>query len=88
MAYPDDLLEQERHLAKREPKRPRQARLRRAISSAYYALFHLLIAETVKNWKRPQERYSLARMFDHAAMGKTCTKACRSQRSLCKLECG
>lgn len=74
MAYPEDLLEQAHHLAKREPKRPRQASLRRAISSAYYALFHLVIAETVKNWKRPQERFTLARMFDHGAMGKACTK--------------
>ncbi len=47
MAYPDDLLEQAQHLAQREPKRPKQASLRRAISSAYYALFHLLISEAV-----------------------------------------
>lgn len=42
MALHHDLLEQARHLASREPRRPRQASLRRAISSAYYALFHLL----------------------------------------------
>lgn len=41
MAFPDDLLEQAVHLARREPGRPRQASLRRAISTAYYALFHL-----------------------------------------------
>jgi uncharacterized protein (UPF0332 family) len=74
MAYPEDLLEQAQHLAQRERKRPKQASLRRAISSAYYALFHLLIAETVKNWRREQERFTLARMFEHAAMGKSCTK--------------
>ena len=74
MAYPEDLLEQAQHLAQREPKRPKQASLRRAISSAYYALFHLLISEAVKNWKRPQERFTLARMFEHTAMGKMCTK--------------
>jgi uncharacterized protein (UPF0332 family) len=74
MAYPEDLLEQAQHLAQREPKRPKQASLRRAVSSAYYALFHLLISETVKNWKRPQERFMLARMFEHTAMGKVCTK--------------
>lgn len=74
MAYPEDLLEQAQHLAQREPKRPKQASLRRAVSSAYYALFHLLISETVKNWKRPKERYTLARMFEHMAMGKVCTK--------------
>ncbi len=68
MAYPEDLLEQAMHLAQREPKRPKQASLRRAVSSAYYALFHLLISETVKNWKRPQERATLARMFEHTEM--------------------
>ena len=31
--------------AKRKPKRPRQASLRRAVSTSYYALFHLLICE-------------------------------------------
>jgi hypothetical protein len=40
-----DLLEQAQHLAKRERGRPRQASLRRAISAAYYALFHLLLEE-------------------------------------------
>jgi uncharacterized protein (UPF0332 family) len=40
-----DLLEQARHLARREPKKPRQASLRRAVSSAYYALFHMLLHE-------------------------------------------
>ena len=74
MAYPDDLLEQAQHLAQRESKRPKQASLRRAISSAYYALFHLLISEAVKNWKRPEERLTLARMFEHGAMAKVCAK--------------
>ena len=72
MAFPEDLLEQARHLAQRESKRPRQASLRRAVSTAYYALFHLLITETTKNWKRPAERLTLARMFDHAVMAKAC----------------
>src|SRR5579864_2250274 len=73
MAFPDDLLEQAQHLAQREPKRPKQASLRRAVSTAYYALFHLLITETTKNWKRPAERHTLARMFEHTLMGKVCT---------------
>src|SRR5712692_5365690 len=47
MPYADDLLEQARHLANREKKRPRQASLRRAVSTAYYALFHLLISEAL-----------------------------------------
>jgi hypothetical protein len=73
MPFPNDLLEQARHLANREPKRPKQASLRRAVSTAYYALFHLLSIETAKNWKRPAERSTVARMLEHAPMGKVCT---------------
>lgn len=74
MALHDDLLEQAWHLAKREPKRPKQASLRRALSAGYYALFHLLIAETTKNWRRVEERPTLARMFEHGVMAKVCAK--------------
>ena len=47
MALPQDLLEQARFLAQREAGRgrPRQASLRRAVSTAYYAVFHLLSAD-------------------------------------------
>ena len=72
MAFPDNLLEQAEHLARRERKKPRQASLRRAVSTGYYAIFHLLIAEAIKNWKRPIERFTLARMFDHGTMAKAC----------------
>jgi len=68
MAYPDDLLEQAHHLATRERTRPRQASLRRAISTAYYALFHLLIDEAVSKWKVTAQRKQLARIFEHARM--------------------
>lgn len=74
MAFAADLLEQAQHLARREPKRPKQASLRRSISTAYYALFHLLIAEATRNWKRPAERNALGRMFDHGPMKKACEK--------------
>jgi len=73
MAFPNDLLEQARHLANREPKRPKQASLRRAVSTAYYALFHLLSIETAKNWKRRAERPMVARMLDHSQMSRVCT---------------
>ena len=45
MSLGHDLLEQARHLAKRERGRPKQASLRRAVSSAHYALFHLFLEE-------------------------------------------
>ena len=43
MSLHDDLLGQARQLAAKEPKRPLQASLRRAVSASYYALFHLLV---------------------------------------------
>jgi uncharacterized protein (UPF0332 family) len=73
MPFPNDLLEQAYHLGNREPKQPKQASLRRAVSTAYYALFHLLSSETAKNWRRPAERSTLARMFEHGSMAKVCT---------------
>jgi uncharacterized protein (UPF0332 family) len=68
MPYFDDLLEQALHLAKREKKKPRQASLRRAVSTAYYALFHLLIHEATVNWRRVDQRALLARFFEHGKM--------------------
>jgi hypothetical protein len=46
MSLHDDLLDQAEHLARLDPFRPKQANLRRAITSACYALFHLLTLET------------------------------------------
>lgn len=42
MPLANDLLEQAQFLVQREQRRPRQASLRRAVSTAYYAVFHLL----------------------------------------------
>lgn len=72
MGLPEGLLDQAQHLARREPKRPRQASLRRSVSTAYYALFHLLISEAILNWKRVEDREDLARMFEHANMKAVC----------------
>lgn len=72
MRLPEGLLEQAQHLVKREPKRPKQASLRRAVSAAYYALFHLLISEAVLNWRRSEDRVRLARMFEHTHMKSAC----------------
>jgi len=68
MSFADDLLEQAYHLANRERKHPKQASLRRAVSTAYYALFHLLIDEAVSNWSVKRQRGILARTFDHGKM--------------------
>jgi uncharacterized protein (UPF0332 family) len=68
MAYHDDLLRQALHLVHKEPRNPRQASLRRAASTAYYALFHLLIGEAVANWNRVSLRTALGRAFEHKTM--------------------
>ena len=56
---------------------PNQASLRRAVSTAYYALFHALVAKgadtLVGKTKRKTPRYSLVyRAFEHARMRQGC----------------
>ena len=43
MKYSNDLLDQAYLLLSKEPKRPKQASLRRSISACYYAVFHAFI---------------------------------------------
>ncbi len=75
MSLPRDLLEQARLLATKEPRRPKDASLRRAVSSAYYALFHLLVNEAsrflVSGSNRDSLRNLVARGFTHSEMGRT-----------------
>lgn len=47
MSVVDDLLEQSMHLSTLDPRRPKQANLRRAVSSAYYALFHTVTERAI-----------------------------------------
>jgi hypothetical protein len=75
MAFADDLLKQAFHLLNKEPKTPTQASLRRSVSTAYYALFHLLIQDASANWTRADTRDFLARAFDHSAMKNASTRA-------------
>jgi hypothetical protein len=81
MAFADDLLEQAYHLANRESAHPKQASLRRAVSTAYYALFHFLIDEAVGNWSIARQRRILARTFDHAKMKNVCVEQVKNFES-------
>jgi hypothetical protein len=72
VAFADELLEQAYHLANRGHPHPNEASLRRAVSTAYYALFHLLIDEAVGNWAIERQRAVLARTFDHGKMRSIC----------------
>src|SRR5580658_4059356 len=79
MAYHDDLIEQAVFPAELNlPDDPRQVDLRRAVSAAYYAIFHLLTTEAAQNWKHQSQRNRFARMFDHGRM-KTCSSKVSSR---------
>lgn len=68
MGLADDLLQQADHLATYEGVTPSQASLRRALSTAYYALFHLLIEEAARQWQGSLEaRTGVERGFQHGA---------------------
>ena len=72
---PDELLSQAHHLARKELGRPRQASLRRAVSTAYYALFHLLVGESTRSLAGTERRSSqlralLGRAYRHDEMAK------------------
>ena len=73
MSFPRDLLSLAEHLAVREPKRPRQSSLRRAISTAYYAVFHLLADGCARRFARVSRlRPLFVRYVDHASLRRAC----------------
>ncbi len=66
MRYAQDLLNAARVIAAQGPES--QALLRRAVSTAYYAVFHLLIEDACSRWSHEDQRLRLARQFDHKRM--------------------
>ena len=71
MSLASDLLEQAELLSKKEPMRPKQASLRRAVSTAYYSLFHLLLEETsvvVASGNLTVMQPLVARSLEHGVM--------------------
>jgi len=72
MGIAQDLLQQADHLASYEGANPTQASLRRAVSAAYYALFHLLTEEAALRWSgSPEARTGMERAFQHGPMRNT-----------------
>ena len=75
MSLHAELLKQAHFLARKEPKKPTQASLRRSVSTSYYSLFHLLVDDATRLMLSGQERGSLrdslARAFHHSAMKQT-----------------
>src|SRR5262249_43585932 len=72
MSRADDLLQLAEELANLHAPKHRQAELSRAVSTAYYALFHLLISEATANWSREPLRHALGRVFEHGKMKNAC----------------
>jgi hypothetical protein len=71
MSLHADLLELAEHLAQLDPRRPRMANLRRAVSSAYYAIFHLLASEASALYAaEPVLAARIIRTLNHADMKK------------------
>jgi uncharacterized protein (UPF0332 family) len=72
-----DLIALATKIVELDPKRPRQANLLRAVSTAYYAVFHYLIDEAccvqigTQNSQK-EHRYALARAFAHTSMKDAC----------------
>jgi len=74
-SLPQDLIAQATHLANLDKNKPRQANLRRAISTAYYALFHFLITESlevVATGSDQRVKHQLRRAFAHKDMKGVC----------------
>ncbi len=73
----EDLFAQAEMLAKVDAKKPKQANLRRAVSSAYYAVFHFLVEESCRLVFGTQHgqaayRHTLGRAFAHSVMKQAC----------------
>ena len=74
MSLSSDLLAQAQSLVGREPRRPKQASLRRAVSAAYYSLFHLLAEDAARvmfgGSDAAELRAVIRRAFQHSTMKK------------------
>ena len=81
MPLANDLKAQAYFLARHEPRKPKQASLKRAISAAYYALFHLLLDDAMLAIAPPKAgelRNIARRAISHADMMAVC-KAVQSR---------
>ena len=69
MGYHDELLAHALALVHAQPQS--ELALRRAVSAAYYAVFHLLIFEATEHWDNTGLRATLGRAYDHGLMKTT-----------------
>ena len=72
MGLAQDLLQQANHLAIYEGGNHSQAALRRSVSTAYYALFHLLAEDSGQRWRGSNAAVTgLERAMNHGPMKTT-----------------
>lgn len=84
MTLSDDLLHQAEALCSLDPRRPKEINLRRAVSAAYYAVFHQLTecgVQMLLPGRRGELRAQLRRKFKHGSM-KTVAQATKSREEL------
>mgnify|MGYP006431601225 CR=1 FL=1 len=81
MSLGDDLLTTARSLARARPKKPRQADLRRAVSTSYYAAFHALARECADRLVGTSSTHSATawrqvyRGLEHGPAKQACARA-------------
>jgi uncharacterized protein (UPF0332 family) len=83
---PDHLFEQAEKLIASQAGRPRQVDIRRAISAAYYAIFHAIITTATDQFvgatNRSESRYGLVyRSVDHRWLRDLCKEVQKSTPS-------
>jgi hypothetical protein len=81
VALAADLLAQARVLANMDSTRPRQASLRRSVSTAYYSLFHLLVAACIQRFSPILPAAlgpRIGRALAHSEMKEVCLAVTRS----------
>jgi uncharacterized protein (UPF0332 family) len=68
---PEQLIDQAEFLLRKSTCN--EADVRRSVSAAYYALFHLLIRDAIRNWKHADHHSRLMRIFEHKRMKEAST---------------
>jgi uncharacterized protein (UPF0332 family) len=68
MGLPGDLIKLAAEVLNLDKKKPRQVVLRRSVSTAYYALFHLLSEDFANIWRTEDQRSRVARNLTHTRM--------------------
>ena len=79
MIVHEDLIALAERIATLDARRPKQANLRRALSTTYYAVFHFLVDEACRVQFGAQHadkayRHALGRAFAHTVMKEACRR--------------